>query len=1735
VQDALADVGWDGTALGELMGRLERRYKEPFPEPTDESLVGGLSNAIAGRICNHFDLRGGGYTVDGACSSSLLAVLSACTALSDGDLDFALAGGVDLSLDPFEMVGFARTGALATSAMRVYDQRPTGFFPGEGCGMVALMREPDAWARGLAPLALIRGWGMSSDGRGGLTRPDKDGQLIALRRAYERAGFGPETVALFEGHGTGTAVGDRAELAALMEVQKCRRRLPPAALGSIKANIGHTKAAAGIAGLIKATLALHRGIIPPTTGCEAPHELLRAPGTSLRIVSEPEPWPDAPPRAAVSAMGFGGINTHVVLEALEPHRSPAGGRTRRRQLDHEVFAFAADTRAELAEMLDRAVVRAKTMSFAELTDFSASLAANPLGSFRAAVVARDPEQLAARTRQAGRLAAELGDRSLGRANGVYVGQGEPVRVGLLFPGQGAPVGDRPGALEAVLGEADRYFGGATEGTTDTSVVQPAVFQASMAGLRWLERLGVKAAAAVGHSVGEITALCWADSISERDALDLVTTRGRIMAELGAPGTGMLSLAAAPAAVIDLIAGTDLVVAADNGPSRVVAGPLDDIERVAERARSAGVVAHRLRVSHAFHSPAVAAAEPAFATYLEGVPIGPPRRRIISTIDGRELTPAKNVRRMLTFQVTGPVHFREAAQRMAAECGLLVEVGPGRSLTSLAGEITDVPVVALDAGAESSEALCRAAGALFAAGAATDLTTLSNGRFHRPFDLWRDPEFLVNPCESAPEVPVLPTGAPEEEPATANQAGTRSGGNVAEVVCRLVAEALELEDKAINDADGLLTDLHLNSLRVAQLGARAAQMCGRAVPAAPLSFAESTVGDMIKVIEALPDADTDDGTAGPVPPGVANWHRVLVAERRPIDLKVDGTPPAWHVRGDGPLRELVEPLLTMEPGAQPSIVVFLPSDPDDRAIGALLDGARSAVEGGMPLAVVDLGDTASGFVGAIAMEHPEAAVRWIRVMDPGNADVVARVLKTTWTGHSEVLIDEAGRTHSIAYRPVPLAEREAAAPLSTGEVLLVTGGGRGIGLECAIHLAERWGVRLGLLGRSDPDQDRELVANLARIRAAGISVRYMRADVTDVGSVRRAIAEVVRELGPIVGLVHSSGLNRPGRFADLRAEDYAGHAGPKYWGLRTLLDALDRSALRLLITNGSVIGRFGLPGEAHYALANGRMRELVRLVTQDLPDCRVCNVDWTAWSGTGMGERLDVLDGLIRAGVVPLPTERGVELLARLAETPSGAYAVVATGRLPQLDSSGQGVPDEHRYLRRIRAHTPGIELIAEAELSVRNDPYVSDHRIDGLCVLPAVCALEAMAQVAAALTGREVTGVVRGRFDRPVVIPDDGARTIRICALVQEDGDVDVVVRSDETEFAVDHFSGTVTTGIGNPPDVPARHGDLPAHDGEALYGPLFFHGPFFRRLSHYEHLDAIGCTAVLNGDHDGTPGFGPGMPTGLQFGDPARNDATIHVLQACVPHRRLLPVGCDLFARHATEADSGAMTLSAVERSHIGADYVYDVLLTGHAGRSVLSWTGLRLREVGPLSDARPWPRLLLGPYLQRHVNSLLPDVRLDMTFGSADRVTGRGRAGLYDGNGRPLPVSGTAMSRSHLDGMTLTVQAAGRVGCDLEWVPEGTAPDELRLVNPWSAEADLLARLTKESDERVLLRLWTVQECLSKLGRTAQGPVTVQGVYEDGWVVIKAGTAIVVTAVLFVENTGRAVALAVTAEEPQ
>ena len=875
VKKVLEEDALPAERRSELLAQMETLYKQPFPPVGAETLAGGLSNTIAGRVCNHFDLNGGGYTVDGACASSLLAVINACSSLALGDLDVAIAGGVDLSTDPFELVGFAKTGALATDMMRVYDARSAGFWPGEGCGLVVLMRHEDALRRRRRIYAVIRGWGVSSDGSGGITRPEVEGQLIALRRAYARAGYGAGTVAYFEGHGTGTAVGDATELQALARARGTKTS--SAVISSVKAIIGHTKAAAGVAGLIKATMALSAQILPPTVGCDDPHEELKRESSTLRAIKRGELFSaGASLRAGVSAMGFGGINSHVTLEATHDERRQSLTSRERALLssaqDAELFLFSARDVYQLENQIARVLAYAERLSRSELTDLAKRLSETlrPL-PVRAAVVASSAAELSAGL-EALRSHARSGvERLIDPHGGLFFGMDQSsARIGFLFPGQGSQSYKDGGVwrrrfyfLEDLYAQVERDWHG--DGVS-TEVAQPAIIASSVAALRVLSRLGITAAVGVGHSLGELTALNWAGSLDEPSLLRIARARGRAMAEVDGPTGAMLSVAADRKAVEQVLNGERVVIAGLNSPTQtVLSGEVVEINAVARRAEARGLRTTMLRVSHAFHSPLVGSAATRLSAHLEREEFGPLQRHVFSTVTGQHLNGNTDFHTLLREQVTSPVRFMEAID--AAVHGgvdLWLEVGPGQTLSGLIGEFRDEPTVARDAGGASMRGLLSAAGACFCLGARVAHDELFVDRFARPFDLdWR-PRFFVNPCELAPadENPrfLLETVSTTATHPPATAGGTdrlpaRHGLSPLEVVRRLVAERLELPIATIENESRLLDDLHLNSISVAQLVAESARRLNLPPPSTPTYFANATLFEIATALEAVAHAGT----------------------------------------------------------------------------------------------------------------------------------------------------------------------------------------------------------------------------------------------------------------------------------------------------------------------------------------------------------------------------------------------------------------------------------------------------------------------------------------------------------------------------------------------------------------------------------------------------------------------------------------------------------------------------------------------------------------------------------------------------------------------------------------------------------------------------------------------------------------------------------------------------------------
>jgi enediyne polyketide synthase len=1759
----LDESRWPASERARFMASLEERYKAPFPPVGEETLAGGMSNTIAGRLCNHFDLKGGGYTVDGACASSLLAVTTACTALVTGDLDVAMAGGVDLSLDPFELVGFAKAGALATTEMRVYDARSAGFWPGEGCGFVVLMRHADALAERRRIHAVIRGWGVSSDGSGGITRPDATGQLLAVRRAYRRAGFGIDTVGYLEGHGTGTAVGDTTELAMLSRALAEAGSPHAVAIGSVKANIGHTKAAAGIAGFIKTTMALRAQVVPPTVGCETPRPSLATADAFLRAPREMEPWPtERSLRAGVSAMGFGGINTHVVLESASgERRGMLGGRERALAAsaqDAELFLLSATTLEALRERAEELRRFAARLSRAELADVAAELARTLTDSrIRAAVVAGSPVELERSLEMLVGWIRDGVDSRLDLQAGIGLGRsGVAPRVGFLFPGQASPANLDGGAWRRRFGVVRELYTKArlpsdADGV-DTAVAQPAILTASVAGLRVLSDLGLTAVAACGHSLGELAALHWAGAIDEAALLRVAAARGQAMGEHGRPTGAMASIEASVDEVIALMDGMDVSLAAMNGPRRtVVSGEAAAVMAVAARATERGLRSVRLAVSHAFHSPLVAASVPPLRDRLKDETLQPPAPTVFSTVTGVALTAADDLVDLLCRQVTAPVRFAEAATLLAKDVDLLIEVGPGQVLSGLAADITDRPVVALDAGGPSLRGLLTAAAACFALGAALDHHALFASRLTRRIDLdWR-PRFLANPCEQAPvSTPsrdAVAAPAPRMVPSAAS--APTAGVDPLAIVRQLVAERADLPLEAVADMHRLLADLHLNSIIVAQLVVEAARRLGRRPPAGLTDWSHATVGEVAQGLVDLThsQADTEMST---VPAGVDTWVRPFV-----VELVERPRPSPRIARGDSargwqtfappgePVAAALAPALSEVTSG--GVVLCLPHDADERHLSLMLEAARAALALERPtrFVLVQRGGGGAALARTLVLETPGVATTVVDVPvdHPRAVEWIVREIEAT-SQYLEAHYDAVGRRREPSLRLLRVDSRSSGTLPGASDVLLVTGGGKGIAAESALSLARRTGVRLVLMGRSRPMADTGLTSNLGRMRAAGVTFRYVVADVTDADEVHASLRLAESELGPVTAILHGAGVNVPRSLSTLDVAAAARTIAPKVQGLRNVLAAVDSERLRWLVTFGSVIARIGLPGEADYALANDWLALLVDRWRLAHPECHCLNLEWSIWSGTGMGERLGRVDALMRAGVTPISPDQGVDAFTSLLGHPLPVSSIVVAGRLgapPTLALAECELPPL-RFLERPRVHYPGVELITDAELTLASDPYLDDHVFAGQRLVPAVMGLEAMAQSAMALVGAASVPIFEDvRFLRPIAVDGDEPLIVRIVSLARSAERVDVAVRTAATAFQADHFRATcrfVATNEASTSAGDATHADEPGVSQidplRDLYeGGLLFQRGRFRRLSRFHRLRSTACVADVAVREE--TWFGRHLPDTLTLGDAGARDAAVHAIQACFPHGALLPIGVARIVLHAPGA-TGPWRVSAVERAREGEVLTYDVEVTSADGGVVERWEGLEFKIVAAPTRQAAWPPELLAPYVERRLSELTHARGTLVTLHRDGRSNGAASdAAIHAIAGRDIVISrrpdgkpevlsrpATAVSVAHSGDLVLAAAGGGPVACDIEPVVERAKAAWQDLLGTGFGLVGLIAEECREPEQVAATRVWAAGECLKKSGVPPDGPLTLVSASADGWVVIGSGAVVTATVLVRVQE---------------
>jgi acyl transferase domain-containing protein/4'-phosphopantetheinyl transferase EntD len=711
---------------------IKRRLKDCLPPFSADTVPGMIPNVLAGRIANRLDFMGAAYIVDAACASSLLAVESGMADLRAGKCDMALVGGVNASLPPPILMVFSQINALSRSgALRPFDAASDGTLLGEGIGVVVLKRRSDALQSANRIYALLKSVGIASDGRAqGLLAPRREGQALAVRRAYEAAGVDPHSVGLIEAHGTGVPLGDLTEIQALTDVFGPRRGgRPTCALGTVKSSVGHLLTAAGIAGLIKAALALHHKLLPPMIGCERPSPLLRLEETPFFVCAAARPWirgRDEPRRAAVSAFGFGGINAHALLEEhpgdeaarVNLHSWPAS----------EVFLFRGESREQLAGEIRQVAGGLAADGGPDLGDLAYTLNTRPgKADWTLAAVSDGQADLRRKLDYAAGCLQDPRCLRIQERSGVYFFNeplGETGKVAFLFPGEGSQYRGMMAGLAMHFPEAraafdlvDQAFAPRRDYLPSHAVFpteEPApgddllwamdtaaesLFAATQAMLAMVRGLKIRPDALVGHSTGEYSALMAAgvfDLGDEGRLIDFIVGVNGVYQRLAAEGRiakgVLLSVGGVPSeSVLRLVeeCPDELYLAMDNCPHQYVlcgtAAAADRAERVLS---SQGGLCQRLAFDRAYHTPWFEPVRAALAEHFSQVEFHPPQIDVFSCMTAG-LYPGQPaaVREMAVAQWARRVRFRETVEAMAeAGIRIFVEVGPGNHLTAFVADV-----------------------------------------------------------------------------------------------------------------------------------------------------------------------------------------------------------------------------------------------------------------------------------------------------------------------------------------------------------------------------------------------------------------------------------------------------------------------------------------------------------------------------------------------------------------------------------------------------------------------------------------------------------------------------------------------------------------------------------------------------------------------------------------------------------------------------------------------------------------------------------------------------------------------------------------------------------------------------------------------------------------------------------------------------------------------------------------
>jgi acyl transferase domain-containing protein/thioesterase domain-containing protein len=1188
--------------------------------------TGNDKDVLATRVSYQLNLRGPSIGIQTACSTSLVAVHFACQSLLHHECDMALAGGVTIEIPQGRGYVYREGEILSRDGhCRPFDASSSGTVFSSGAGVVVLRRLEDAIEDRNTIHAVILGSAVNNDGgrKVGYFAPSVEGQSEVIAEALGVAGVTADSISYVETHGTGTTVGDPIEIKGLAQAfRETTSAKGYCAIGSLKSNVGHLDAAAGIAGLIKCVLALKHRRLPPSLHFRTPNPLIDFRNSPFYVNTSLAEWKSnaTPRRAGVTSLGIGGTNAHAVLEEAADPKSSISTKL------YQLVVLSAKSEAALERVTSNFANHLHEHPNLSLADVAfTSQAGRKAFAHRRIVVARnipDAEQ--------GLVTPD--------PKRVFTGSAapSPPSIVFMFSGQGSQyvnMGLEIYRTEAVYRETldtcaerlrshigldlrDILFPRKEEATArseqlnQTWITQPALFSLEYALAQWWMKCGVQPQAMVGHSIGEYVAACLAGVLSVEDALELTAVRGSLMQQM--PTGAMLAV---PLAAEELPVSEPLSIAAANGPRQcVVSGPCPAIEKFEKDLANRDVLCHRLPTSHAFHSGMMDPVLDSFREHVRRVTLNPPQIPYLSNVTGTWITAAEATDPGYWVKhLRSTVRFSDCLRELY--CGtnrILLEVGPGHALTKLAEQHPRKNAKVFSSLRHPHEEVSDAAfllntvGQLWICGQSIDWLALHSGETVRriplptyPFERQR---FWIEPGNDSSLSTSVAASATIARYGVDSWFQRRAWSRVPLRAAPPTAPTCWM---VFLDEDGLGKEI------VTQL---------------------KTAGHQVIVVKAGKSYARLGNDEYAIQPGVRGDYDALFAGLKNRGNSLQKIVHLWSVCGETPLTSLDEALNLSFYSLLFLAQVLGGQDLQGLSIGVVSDRLQSV--SGEPI-TAPVRATLLGPTKVILKEFPEITCHAVDVNleAEGTAQPAAQIIgELSALSNESVVAYRGSERWAEVFERIDLPPNPSASRLREKGVYLITGGLGGIGLVIADHLARNFRARLVLVGRTPlppaqewkdllqssdtPDRVKHTIRKLVEIESLGAEVLTVRADVTRLDEIKHAMRLAYQKFGPINGVIHAAGIIEDSPLLLKTRESAARVLGPKIKGTLVLDEVLHDTPLDFLALFSSVSSLVPPAGQVDYAAANAFL-DAFAMSRRDTP---IVAINWGRWRDVGMGAR-----------------------------------------------------------------------------------------------------------------------------------------------------------------------------------------------------------------------------------------------------------------------------------------------------------------------------------------------------------------------------------------------------------------------------------------------------------------------------------------------------------------------------------